>query len=76
MGTMNRIGIGLSGHRTVPARQATLAGGIHYLESIPGPHTRLKIRALCERHLRSEVHVKNHVNYWSLHCLKVDGNEK
>jgi hypothetical protein len=22
MGTMNRVGIGLSGHRTVPARQA------------------------------------------------------
>ncbi len=30
----------------VPARQATYAGGIHSLESIPGPHTRLKIRAL------------------------------
>jgi hypothetical protein len=31
----------------VPARQATLAGGIHSLESIPGLHKRLKIRAQC-----------------------------
>jgi hypothetical protein len=30
----------------VPARQATLAGGIHSLESIPGFHKRLKIRVL------------------------------
>jgi hypothetical protein len=30
----------------VPARQATKAGGIHSLESIPGLHKRLKIRAL------------------------------
>jgi hypothetical protein len=30
----------------VPARQATYAGGIHSLESIPGLHKRLKIRAL------------------------------
>jgi hypothetical protein len=30
----------------VPARQATQAGGIHSLESIPGLHKRLKIRAL------------------------------
>ncbi len=29
-----------------PARQATLAGGIHSLESIPGLHKLLKIRAL------------------------------
>ncbi len=29
----------------VPARQATQAGGIHSLESIPGLHKRLKIRA-------------------------------
>jgi hypothetical protein len=33
---MNRV--------TVPARQATLAGGIRSLESIPGLHERLKIR--------------------------------
>jgi hypothetical protein len=30
----------------VPARQATLAGGINSLEAIPGLHKRLKIRAL------------------------------
>jgi hypothetical protein len=30
----------------VPARQATYAGGIQSLESIPGLHKRLKIRAL------------------------------
>jgi hypothetical protein len=29
----------------VPARQATEAGGIHFLESIPELHKRLKIRA-------------------------------
>ncbi len=29
----------------VPARQATQAGGIHSLESIPGPHKHLKVRA-------------------------------
>jgi hypothetical protein len=29
----------------VPARHATWAGGIHSLESIPGPHKHLKIRA-------------------------------
>jgi hypothetical protein len=29
----------------VPVRQATQAGGIHSLESIPGLHKRLKIRA-------------------------------
>jgi hypothetical protein len=31
---------------TLPARQATYAGGTHSLESIPGLHKRLKIRAL------------------------------
>jgi hypothetical protein len=41
MGARNRTGIGLS-HRP---NKATLAGGIHSLESIPGPHKRLKIRA-------------------------------
>ncbi len=30
----------------VQTRQATYAGGIHSLESIPGLHKRLKIRAL------------------------------
>ncbi len=30
----------------MPACQATQAGGIHTLESIPGLHKRLKIRAL------------------------------
>jgi hypothetical protein len=35
----------------VPARQATEAGGIHSLESIPGPHKHLKIRALLTDHL-------------------------
>ncbi len=35
---MNRV--------NVPARQATEAGGIHSLESIPGLHKRLKIRGL------------------------------
>jgi hypothetical protein len=29
----------------VPARQATWAGGIYSLESIPGFHKRLKVRA-------------------------------
>jgi hypothetical protein len=29
----------------VPARQATYAGGIHSLESFPGLHKRLQIRA-------------------------------
>ncbi len=33
----------------VPARQATWAGGIFSLESIPGLHKRLKIRALVSR---------------------------
>ncbi len=37
MGARNRV--------IVPARQATKAGGIHSLESIPGLHKRLKIRA-------------------------------
>ncbi len=32
----------------VPARQATQAGEIHSLESIPGLHKRLKIRALLQ----------------------------
>jgi hypothetical protein len=38
MGTRNRV--------IVPARQATLSGGIGSLESIPGPHKSLKFRAL------------------------------
>ncbi len=40
IGARNRVGIGLS-YR--PAR--LVAGGIHSLESIPGLHKRLKIRA-------------------------------
>ena len=41
MGARNRVGIGLSDR---PARLQ--AGEIHSLESIPGLHKRLKIRAL------------------------------
>jgi len=37
MGARNRV--------TVPARQATWASEIHSLESTPGPHKHLKIRA-------------------------------
>ncbi len=33
----------------VPARYTTQTGGIDSLESIPGPHKRLKIRALIRR---------------------------
>ncbi len=40
MGARNRVGMVI-----VPARQATWAGGIHSLESIPWLHERLKIRA-------------------------------
>jgi hypothetical protein len=40
MGARNRVGKVI-----VTARQATWAGGIHSLESIPGLHKRLKIRA-------------------------------
>jgi hypothetical protein len=42
MGARDRVGIGLS----LLARQATKAGGIHSLESIPGLHKRFKIRPL------------------------------
>jgi hypothetical protein len=42
MGARNRVGKGV----IVPACQATKAGGIYSLESIPGLHKRLKIRAL------------------------------
>ncbi len=41
------------GFRTGP--QATLAGGIHSLESIPGPQKHLKVRAL---YLRNCLRVK------------------
>jgi hypothetical protein len=40
MGARHRVGIG---RVIVPARQATKAGGIHSLESIPGIHNCLKI---------------------------------
>ncbi len=43
----NLWGLGTSSNRVVlTVRQATFAGGIHSLESIPGLHKRLKIRAL------------------------------
>ncbi len=46
----------------VPARQATEAGGIHSLESIPGLHKRLKIRALynCTYILRVKFHYSDY----------------
>jgi hypothetical protein len=43
MGTMNRLGKWLS---YGPPGYIQEAGGIHSLESIPGLHKRLKIRAL------------------------------
>jgi hypothetical protein len=53
METRNRVGIGLS---YTPARQATLAGEIDSLESIPGLPNSLSIQALffrIRRHVSS-----------------------
>jgi hypothetical protein len=47
MGARNRV--------IVPARQATLAGGTNSLESIPGLHKRLKIRAQGEKREMNDV---------------------
>ncbi len=42
----NQWGLGTEWEWVIePVRQATLAGGIHSLESIPGLHKRSKIRA-------------------------------
>jgi hypothetical protein len=46
----------------VPARQASKAGGINSLESIPGVHKRLKIRALQE----AEALMTQYGETWSL----------